>query len=55
MDSNRDDTRPLEAAITRDGYAFVEGEAMRETLAGIGSLADWDGFAASWDEHEVDG
>jgi hypothetical protein len=54
MVQSRDDTRLLEAAILRDGYAFVEGEAMRAMLAGIGSLADWEGFAASWDALEVD-
>jgi hypothetical protein len=55
MVPDRDDTRSLEAAILRDGYAFVEGPAIREMLGAIGSLADWDDFAASWDALEVDG
>jgi hypothetical protein len=49
-----DMTDPLEATMVRDGYAFVEGEAMRGRLEECGSLADWAAFAASWDRLEID-
>jgi len=44
----------LSAAIARDGYVFVAATAMRERLTGCGSLADWPGFAASWNDLAVD-
>jgi hypothetical protein len=47
-------TDALQAAITQDGFAFVRGAAMREALARAGSLADWSGFAASWDDLALD-
>jgi hypothetical protein len=46
--------RSLKASIIEEGYAFVRGAEMRERLAGIGSLNDWDAFAASWNDLEVD-
>jgi hypothetical protein len=45
----------LATAIARDGYAFLAGAAMRERLAAMGSLADWDAFAAGWQDMPVDG
>ena len=44
----------LHAAVANDGYAFVQGAAMREMLAPFGSLADWTRFADSWDDLAVD-
>ena len=44
----------LVPAIARDGYAFVHAGTMRELLAGFGELADWDSFAASWNQLELD-
>jgi hypothetical protein len=44
----------LEAAIARDGFAFVRAAAMEGALAGAGSLADWDDFTASWEDLRVD-
>lgn len=44
----------LQDAITRDGYAFVQGSAMRELLAPCGPLADWPLFADSWNTLELD-
>jgi hypothetical protein len=44
----------LQAAIAQDGFAFLRGAAMRDALAQAGSLADWNGFAASWDDLELD-
>jgi hypothetical protein len=44
----------LQASLTRDGFVFVHGAAMREALARQGSLADWDAFAASWDDLALD-
>jgi hypothetical protein len=45
----------LTTAIARDGYAFLAGARMRERLAAVGSLADWDAFARSWEGMPVDG
>jgi hypothetical protein len=44
----------LHAAIERNGYAFVHGEAMRTLLAPYGSLEDWNAFADSWNRLELD-
>ena len=44
----------LQAAIARDGFVFARGTAMRDALARAGSLADWDDFAASWDDLALD-
>jgi hypothetical protein len=52
--SGADATGALEASIVRDGYAFVRADEMGEMLASIGSLSDWDAFASSWDDLEVD-
>ena len=46
--------RDLQAAISAEGYAFVEGRSMRELLAPFASLADWPAFAGSWDTLEID-
>ena len=54
MTGDLDATDELNAAITREGYAFVPAAEMREVVAQIGSLGDWDAFAASWDGLEVD-
>src|SRR5580693_1124848 len=45
----------LQTAIAADGYAFVQGGAMREILAPFGSLSDWQSFAGSWNALEFDG
>jgi hypothetical protein len=47
-------TDALKASIIRDGYAFLEAAEMREMLARIGSLSDWDAFVSSWSDLEVD-
>jgi hypothetical protein len=44
----------LVAAIGREGFAFVHGDAMRALLSRVGTLADWGPFAASWDALELD-
>lgn len=44
----------LRRAMHADGFAFVEGAAMRTMLQGSGTLGDWEAFAASWDDLEVD-
>ena len=47
-------TRPSIADLVgRDGFAFVHAAEMRGVLAA--GLADWDAFAASWDDLGVDG
>src|SRR5262245_244127 len=47
-------TEALHAAVGDAGYAFVHGAAMREMLAPFGTCADWERFAASWNELELD-
>lgn len=44
----------LAETIEHDGYAFVHGPAMHELLLEHGSLADWDAFAASWNDLGLD-
>jgi hypothetical protein len=41
----------LDQALRRDGFAFVPGAAFRDLL---GSLPDWDAFAASWNDLALD-
>jgi hypothetical protein len=48
------------ALVADEGFAFVPAASMRAMLEGQGSLADWDRFAASWndlarDEHLPEG
>ena len=43
----------LAAAIARDGFAFVHGPQMRAVLDEAG-FAQWEPFAASWDDLGVD-
>jgi hypothetical protein len=44
----------LHAAIAQRGFAFVDGASMRKLLIPVGPLADWQAFAASWDDLELD-
>ncbi len=41
------------AALQDGGYVFVQAPAMAEALEAAG-LADWDGFARSWDDLGID-
>lgn len=36
--------------LRRSGFEFVEAEAMRRLLLQVGGIADWNLFAASWDD-----
>lgn len=45
----------LAAAIKRQGYTFVDAARLRATLERYGSLADWNAFAASWNDMPLDG
>src|SRR5713226_5132912 len=45
----------LQTAIATEGYAFVQGAAMRGILAPFGPLSDWPSFADSWNALEFDG
>ena len=47
-------TSSLQAAVLQQGYAFVQGGAMRDMIAPFGSLADWERFADSWNALDVD-
>ncbi len=50
-------SQPIEALtvlIAGNGYAFVQAPAMRALLDRHGGLADWEAFAASWDDLGVD-
>jgi hypothetical protein len=44
----------LQASLAREGYAFVQAGVMRRALESFGSLDDWDTFAASWSDLELD-
>ena len=44
----------LQARLTREGYVFVQAGAMRQALEPFGSLDDWNGFAGSWNDLEID-
>ncbi|WP_395666525.1 2OG-Fe dioxygenase family protein [Methylocella sp.] len=44
---------PIAEALSRQGFAFVHGDATRAALDGFG-LADWAGFANSWNDLGVD-
>jgi hypothetical protein len=44
----------LQASLAREGYAFVQAGAMRRALQTFGSLDDWEAFAASWSDLELD-
>jgi hypothetical protein len=44
----------LLAAIAVDGYAFVRAAQMQPALERLAPLSDWDAFAASWDDLELD-
>ena len=48
------DLRPLSETIRSAGFAFVQADAMRAALSQIGSLVDWERFAASWDDLGLD-
>ena len=51
----RGDADPaLSKEIGQAGYAFVHGAQMRALLERTGSLADWESFAASWDDLRLD-
>ena len=44
----------LQASLAREGYAFVQAGVMRRALETFGALDDWDAFAASWGDLELD-
>jgi hypothetical protein len=44
----------LQASLTQEGYVFVHADAMRRALDPFGSLDDWQTFAGSWNELELD-
>jgi len=48
------DLAMLADLVSRAGFAFVHGPAMREVLERHGSLADWKDFAASWNDLGLD-
>ncbi|HTW71099.1 MAG TPA: 2OG-Fe dioxygenase family protein [Acetobacteraceae bacterium] len=45
---------PLTETIREAGFAFVHAGEMRPALEQAGSLADWNAFAASWDDLGLD-
>ena len=47
-------TDAIASALQGAGYCFVHGEAMRPLVEHAATLADWDAFAASWDDLELD-
>jgi hypothetical protein len=53
MSHAQDHLAPIAAAVERQGFAFVRAPAMR-ALLDRSFLADWDAFAAGWDDLGVD-
>jgi len=53
MTQATDPLAPIVAAVERGGFAFVRGPEMHAALEQAG-FADWEGFAASWDDLGVD-
>ena len=52
--------RSLQESLSHDGFVFVRADAMRHALEPFGALDDWNAFAGSWadlelDEHMADG
>ena len=45
-----DNLTPLTDGIQAEGFTFVRAADMCALLHGAGTLADWDAFAASWDD-----
>jgi hypothetical protein len=48
------DTESLADEVRAAGFAFVPARPMRDVLAAHGPLADWDAFAASWNDLGLD-
>ena len=46
--------RTLVELLSQDGFVFVRADAMRHALEPFGSLDDWDAFAESWNDLELD-
>jgi hypothetical protein len=46
--------RTLVELLSHDGFVFVRADGMRRALEPFGSLADWDTFAESWNDLELD-
>jgi hypothetical protein len=44
----------VERELVECGYAFVHASVIRAALEAIGPLADWQAFAASWNDLHVD-
>jgi len=44
----------LHDSLSRDGFVFVQADTTREALEPFGSLHDWDLFARSWEQLELD-
>src|SRR5688572_15162373 len=53
MKQPTDPLAAISAAVEDEGFAFVRAPEMRAVLVEAG-LADWQGFAASWDDLGVD-
>lgn len=50
MNSHATFDAALVEPLRRNGFEFVEAEAMRRLLLQVGGLADWNLFAASWND-----
>jgi hypothetical protein len=44
----------LQASLSREGYVFVQADAMRRAVERFGPLDDWEAFADSWNHLDVD-
>ena len=46
--------KSLHESLSKDGFVFVRADGMRHALEPFGSLDDWDVFAGSWNDLELD-
>ena len=44
----------VEQPLAECGYVFVRASAMREAITASGPLTDWEAFASSWNDLQVD-
>ena len=54
MPARASDAERLSRQVVDRGFAFADARAMRAMLEAIGSLPDWERFAASWNDLVLD-
>ena len=54
MTNRRAAILPHQQQLAQSGFVFERAARMRQAIEGYGSLADWNAFAASWDDLVLD-